>query len=206
MSQELLYVALGDSTAAGVGARSGGGYPERLVARLRPSFPALKLLNLGQSGATTSDVLETQVPRALRTRPRLLTLGIGINDVGLQLPDDAFALNLEEIVVPLRELAVPIVIANIPDLALSPAVSRLVPRSVYERRIEMFNEHVTATAARHALTLIDLYAWSRDALPGHPELFSNDGFHPSAAGYEVWAERMLAPIAALLREPVSARP
>jgi len=204
MSSDLLYVALGDSTAAGIGARSGGGYPERLVSRLRPDHPGLKLLNLGQSGATTADVLESQLPRARRTRPRLVTVGIGINDVGLQLPDDAFALNLEEIVVPLRSLSAAIVICNIPDLALSPAVTRLVPRSLYERRIELFNEHVTATAARHHLTLIDLYAWSREVLPGHPELFSEDGFHPSAKGYDVWAERMLPPIAALLREPASA--
>jgi acyl-CoA thioesterase-1 len=203
VAAELLYVALGDSTAAGVGARSGGGYPERLVARLRPAYPALTLMNLGQSGATTSDVLATQVPRALRTRPRLLSLGIGINDVGLQLPDDAFAVNLEEIVVALRRLAVPIAIANIPDLALAPAVARLVPRSLYERRIELFNEHVTATAARHRLALVDLYRLSREVLPGTLDLFSADGFHPSARGYDVWAERMFPQIATLLRESVS---
>jgi acyl-CoA thioesterase-1 len=199
---ELLYVALGDSTATGIGAPTGGGYPERLTARLRGAFPALKLLNLGASGATTSDLIETQVPRALRTRPRLVTLGIGINDVGLQVPDDAFAVNLEEIVVPLRKLGAPIIIANIPDLALSPAVARLVPRSFYERRIELFNEHVTATAARHHLSLIDLYGWSREVLPRRAELFSPDGFHPSATGYDVWAERMFPAALALLRESV----
>jgi len=200
VSSDFLYVALGDSTAAGVGARSGGGYPDRLVARLRPRLAGLRLLNLGESGATTSDVLETQVPRALRARPRLITLCIGINDVGLQLPDDAFALNLEEIVVPLRTLDAPMVIANIPDLALAPAVARLVPRTLYERRIEQFNEHVTATAARHGLTLVDLYSWSREALPGRPDLFSADGFHPSALGYDVWAERMVPHIELVLRE------
>ncbi|TMA91359.1 MAG: SGNH/GDSL hydrolase family protein [Deltaproteobacteria bacterium] len=197
---ELLYVALGDSTAIGIGAGSGGGYPERIVAKLRPAFPTLKLLNLGQSGATSSDLLESQLPRALGTRPRLVTLGIGINDVGLQIPDDAFALNLEETVVPLRKLGAPIAIANIPDLALAPAVARVVPRSLYERRIELFNDHITATAARHRLSLVDLYAWSREALPGRPKLFSPDGFHPSARGYDVWAERMLPAVLALLRQ------
>src|SRR6266403_3399018 len=146
---EPLYVALGDSTAVGVGAESGGGYPDRLVGKLRAAYPALKLLNLGQSGATSSDVLENQVPRALRTRPRLITLGIGINDVGLQVADAAFAVNLEEIVVQLRKLDVPMAVANIPDLALAPAI---VPRSIYQRRIELFNEHVTATTARYGLT------------------------------------------------------
>jgi acyl-CoA thioesterase I len=200
-----LYVALGDSTAAGVGARSGGGYPERVVTRLQPRLGALRLINLGESGATSADVLETQVPRALLTRPRVITLCIGINDVGLQLPDEAFALNLEEIVVPLRRLAAPIVICNIPDLALSPAVARLVPAHVYEGRIELFNEHVAATAARHALALVDLYSWSREALPGRPELFSPDGFHPSALGYEVWAERMAPHIETLLGQGAAVR-
>src|SRR5438132_5242495 len=157
MSAELLYVALGDSTAIGVGAGAGGGYPERLVAKLRPAFPALKLLNLGESGATTSDLRETQLPRALRTRPRLVTLGIGINDVGLQIPDDAFALNLEETVVPLRKLGAPIAIANIPDLALAPAVARAVPRSFYERRIELFNDHITAPAAVDRLLRVHVF-------------------------------------------------
>jgi len=201
---ELLYLALGDSTAVGVGARTGGGYPDRLVVKLRAAYPALKLLNLGQSGATSSDVLDSQVPRALRTRPRLITLGIGINDVGLQISDDAFAVNLEEIVVQLRKLGVPMAIANIPDLALAPAIARLVPRSIYERRIELFNEHITASAARHRLTLIDLFAWSRENLSGRRELFSPDGFHPSALGYDVWAQRMLPQVISLLRETVAA--
>src|SRR4051812_1409326 len=195
-----LYVALGDSTAAGVGARSGGGYPDRLVTRVQPRVGALRLMNLGESGATSADVLERQVPRALLTRPALITLCIGINDVGLQLPDEAFALNLEEIVVPLRRLGAPIVICNIPDLALSPAVARPVPGHGDEGRIELFNEHVAATAARHGLVLVDLYSWSREALPGRPELFSPDGFHPSALGYEVWAERMAPHIELVLRE------
>ena len=201
MEREPLYVALGDSTGTGVGAQSGGGYPERLVRLLRSR---LRLLNLCRSGATSADVLTDQLPRALRARPRLITLGIGINDLGLQLPDESFALNLEEIAVGLRKLGAPIVILNLPDLALSPAVARLVPRLLYEKRIEMFNEHVTATAARHDLTLIDLYALSREIVPGRPELFSPDGYHPSALGYDEWARRMAPAVEQLLGVGVAA--
>ena len=201
MERESLYVALGDSTGTGVGAQSGGGYPERLVGLLRAR---LRLLNLCRSGATSADVLTDQLPRALRARPRLITLGIGINDLGLQLPDESFALNLEEIAVGLRKLGAPIVILNLPDLALSPAVARLVPRLLYEKRIEMFNEHVTATAARHDLTLIDLYALSREIVPGRPELFSPDGYHPSALGYDEWARRMAPAVEQLLGVGVAA--
>lgn len=203
MAAEAVYLALGDSTGAGVGARTGGGYPARLLRMLQ--LPRLRLVNLSESGATTADVIADQLPVAVRASGvRLITIGIGINDVGLQLPDDAFALNLEEIVVALRKLGAPMVLANIPDLALSPAVARFVPVSAYERRIEMFNEHVTATAARHGLSLVDLYAMSRAILPGRPQLWSEDGFHPSAEGYEEWARRMLPTVVALLGEGASA--
>ena len=62
MPTELLYVALGDSTAVGVGAQIGGGYPDRLVVKLRTAYPALKLLNLGQSGATSSERSKASSP------------------------------------------------------------------------------------------------------------------------------------------------
>jgi lysophospholipase L1-like esterase len=39
-------------------------------------------------------------------------------------------------------------------------------------------------------------------VPG--ELFSADGFHPSAEGYQAWAERMLPAVAHLLRQGATA--
>ena len=191
MPTDSIYLALGDSTGVGVGARTGGGYPDRLLRRLAARHPGLRLANLCESGATSSDVLQDQVPRALRARPRLITICVGINDVGMQQPDEAFAINLEEIVNPLRRLGAPIVIANLPDLALAPLVARLVPQAFYERRLQVFNEHIESTVARHHLTLVDLWKLSRRALATRPELFSPDGFHPSAEGYETWAELMV---------------
>ena len=200
MPTQSIYVALGDSTGVGVGARSGGGYPDRLLRRLSARHPGLRLPNLCESGATSSHLLRDQLPRALQTRPRLITIGIGINDVGMQQPDEAFAINLEEIVNPLRKLGAPIVIANLPDLSLSPAAARLVPQALYERRLQVFNEHIESTVARHHLALVDLWKFSRHALAERPELFSADGFHPSAEGYEAWAELMWPTLENVFRE------
>jgi lysophospholipase L1-like esterase len=183
-----------------VGARSGGGYPDRLLRRLRAGHPGLRLVNLCESGATSSDVRQDQVPRAMQTAPLLITIGVGINDVGMQQPDDAFALNLEEIVSALVKLGAPIAVANLPDFALSPAVARLVPVHFYEQRLQVFNEHIESTAARHKLTLIDLWSLSRASLPGRARLFSEDGFHPSGEGYEEWADLMWPAIESLLHE------
>lgn len=196
MPQELLYLALGDSTAAGVGAANGGGYPDRLLLRLLASRPGLRLLNLAQSGATTHDVLESQLPDALKLRPALITLGVGINDVGMLLPEESFAVNLEEVVGRLGRLDAKLAIANIPDLALAPAMAR--NSSTYLRRIELFNEHLEATAARHGAALIDLFSLSRKLIPEQQSLFSPDGFHPSATGYDAWADAMLPQIELLL--------
>ncbi|GAC1607038.1 MAG: hypothetical protein NVS4B10_21880 [Myxococcales bacterium] len=187
MTRPFLYVALGDSTGVGLGAREGGGYVDRLAVRLARSVSGLLLENLCRSGATTGDVLAGQVPRLRRLSPALITLAAGINDVVRGQPDEAFAHNLEEIAVLLARCGAPVVLANIPDLALSP-VAVGVPRALYENRIEVFNEHAYATARRHGFTFVDLFEMSRASLPGHPELFCPDGFHPSAEGYEQWAE------------------
>jgi lysophospholipase L1-like esterase len=196
-----IYLALGDSTGVGHGADSGGGYPPRLLRMLgRPDF---QLVNLCRSGATSADVLAEQLPRALREQPRFVTLGIGINDVGLQVPDEAFAVNLEEIVAPLKQRCPDMLLVNLPDLALAPAIARLVPRSLYEKRIEIFNDHIAATAARHGVPLADLYTFSQAALLD-PAVFSPDGFHPNARGYEEWAAFLVPQLRALLDEGLTA--
>ena len=79
------YVALGDSLAAGVGARQG--YVDRYAEYLRDDTGArVKLTNLGVSGQTSPQLL-----RALRNDPstrralrgaEVVTYNIGINDLG----------------------------------------------------------------------------------------------------------------------------
>lgn len=81
----LLYVALGDSAAQGIGASAPErGYVGLLAERLekRTGRP-VEVVNLSSSGAQISDVLDTQLPElaALGRVPDLLTVGIGGNDV-----------------------------------------------------------------------------------------------------------------------------
>src|ERR687892_610256 len=77
----VVYVALGDSTGVGVGARGGGGYVARIFERIERVRPGSRLVNLCVSGATTGDVLRGQVGRVGDARPTLVTVGIGINDL-----------------------------------------------------------------------------------------------------------------------------
>jgi lysophospholipase L1-like esterase len=183
------YVALGDSTGVGVGAKDGG-YVARLFQRITRERAGSRLTNLCVSGATSEDVLRGQLKPALAAHPTLVTLGIGINDIGRGVTEETFARNYEEIVARLKqETSAPIVVTNLPDISLAPAV----PASLREQvraRILSFNERIKATAERHGLHLVDAYTTTREVIPTHPEFFSADNFHPSDAGYEYWAKLM----------------
>ncbi len=188
--EPVAYVALGDSTGVGVGARKGGGYVARLFERLERARPGSRLVNLCVSGATTADVLRAQVGRVGGERPSLVTLGIGINDVTRQVAPEQFALNFEEIITRLHaQTAAPVVVSNLPDVSHAPAVPAFL-RAEALRRIRLFNERIADAAARHGLHLADAFEKSAAVIPTPPEFFSPDGFHPSDEGYEFWAFEM----------------
>lgn len=79
------YVALGDSLAAGVGARRG--YVPRYAEHLRRDADAhVRVTNLGVSGQTSSQLLHSlrtdpEIRKALRGA-EVVTLNIGLNDLG----------------------------------------------------------------------------------------------------------------------------
>ena len=186
----VVYAALGDSTGVGVGAREGGGYVARLFERIRRERPDSRLVNLCVSGATTEDVLAGQLRAAIDARPTLVTLGIGINDLGHGLTAERFARNYEEIVKRLKtETNARVVVTNVPDISFAPVIP-LSEREATRRRIELFNEKLESIARRYELSVVDVYSETHRAIPAHPEFFSDDGFHPSAEGYSYWAETM----------------
>lgn len=191
------YVSLGDSTAVGVGAMRGGGYPERLASRLRREGLSVGLSNLGQSGARIRDVFTGQVKRAVAAQPTLVTLGIGTNDIWRGTSVEDFQDDLDRIARRLKQTGAPLVVSNIADMALAP-VARLVPSALYEGRIEPFNAAIAGVARAHGLHLVDLYTASKDLIPRNPHFFSGDGFHPSEQGYEEWADLMLPVVRTLV--------
>ena len=189
------YVALGDSSAVGVGATSGGGYPERLFQSMRALGP-VGFLNLGESGAVSAELLEGAVAKAVSKRPHLVTLGIGTNDAWRLVPEASFAANLSRIADSLQATGARVLVCNLIDLALAPAAAMAerwtgISAPAFTARALELNRHLEALATRPGFELVDLFAFSRRELPGHPEYFCPDGVHPSALGYQRWAELIL---------------
>ena len=189
MTGPIRYLALGDSTGIGVGARDGG-YVVRLFKRIVSHKQGSELTNLCFSGATTSDVLRSQLDRGVQVDPQLITLGIGINDIGHGVTIEQFSKNFEEILGRLRsDTRAAIVVTNIPDISSAPRIPPAM-QSEYHQQIVAFNQKLQEIASRHEVSVFDVYNVTHEQLPSHPEFFSEDGFHPSDEGYEFWAEQM----------------
>lgn len=193
------YLALGDSTGAGVGAREGG-YVARIFRRIASTRPESKLTNLCVSGATTADVLRNQLERGVSINPNLITLGIGINDIGHGVGLERFAENYNEILSTLKsKTTATIVVTNIPEISSAPRIPASM-RSEYQQMIAQYNQKLEELAAQHGVVVFDVYSITHERLPAHPEYFSADGFHPSDEGYQLWADHMWPAIAQAIGE------
>jgi lysophospholipase L1-like esterase len=205
------YVALGDSTSVGVGAAADGGYPERIYQRLKAAGVPAGILNLGQSGATTREVVAGPVQKAVEVRPALVTLAVGTNDLWRMVPVGTFESQLKSIGTQLEKTGATVLVSNLIDLSLAP-ISALVesalriPRTTFNQRISEFNDRLALLCRRHKFQLVDLFAVSQRELRGATDFFAADGFHPSAKGYERWAQEVWPHAEASARAWQAARP
>lgn len=177
---KIVYVALGDSLTAGVGATSEQKTYPYLVAKLlaQKKNAQVTVVNLGVPGATSADVLNQQVPQAIKLHPDVITLAIGINDMLNRVPVGVFQKNLISIVDSLTGTTKSLNIINIPYLGNSQAYWPPY-RCYFDWQTKHYNSFLNAT--------IDLYALTRDQAFTNPNYYSIDGFHPSDEGYKFWS-------------------
>lgn len=199
----LVYVALGDSTVEGVGASGReANYVSRLAARLRAIYPAARSVNLGAAGATSADVLNGQLQRAVELRPHLVTLSVGPNDITGRVPVERYEAQVRAILERLtRETGAVVVVNLLPDLAVTPRFHGRPEEPAVAQATVAFNEALRRAAATYRAEVVDLYQPSRDEVPRRPELIAGDGYHPSDAGYARWAELMWTGVQRRLAPP-----
>ncbi|MEE8602640.1 SGNH/GDSL hydrolase family protein [Euzebya tangerina] len=196
---DLLYVALGDSAAQGVGATDPeDGYVGQIVRHVEQATDmTVRIVNLSVTGARTADVLETQLPQ-LRSvvqesgEPDLITLDVGGNDA-TNTPAAVFEEQFDEL---LCELPAGTLVADLPDFQGGPRLEESRRLSAIAR--EVITEHpdlvpVALEAATRPITMLD---------------YSPDFFHPDDSGYEYWASAYIEQLPEALggdgAEPASA--
>jgi lysophospholipase L1-like esterase len=188
----VLYVALGDSTVAGVGASDASRtYVGELHRRLRAVYPRARTVNLGVAGATSADVLARQLPETARLAPQLVTLSIGPNDLTSGMSVERYEENVDRVLAALgRETAAVVIVNLLPDLAITPRFRKSEHEAEVGALTVRFNRALRAVARRHRAEVVDLYGPSRREVPADPGLLATDGYHPSDAGYARWAALM----------------
>ena len=194
------YVALGDSLAAGVGARRG--YVDRYAEYLRDETGArVKLINLGVSGQTSPQLLralrnDRSTRRALRGA-EVITYNIGINDLGqarasyeaktcggaqgercLRAAVKEFETNWDEITKEILSLSSSDeTIIRTAGLGYTPQAG-----STFEPYLKQVNRHIAASANENGIPYAEVSLGNEGLGP--------DGLHPDDSGYKEIADRL----------------
>ena len=191
----LRMVVAGDSTGAGVGAsRTESTVGARLAATIADGAQrAVSLRTVAVSGARAGD-LAAQVDRAVELAPEVVVILIGANDATHLTPRDSMHRDLGAAVRRLNEAGARVVVGTCPDLGAATAF----PQPL--RALAGWRGRAVGVTERSAVRLaggvaVDLAAETGPSFRAQPELMlSADRFHPSDAGYALWA-KALAPAA-----------
>ena len=189
---DVLYVALGDSAATGIGASAPDrGYVGTLAERIHSAIGGpVRVVNLGIAGAKVRHVLDSELPTFAKYTPDIVTVCIGANDM-----QDFEAARFEREIGELFAALPPhAIVGDLPSFHVLPG----------ERRVRQANAIVRAVAAEHGLTVVSLYeATRRQGIRGIVTQFAGDLFHPNDAGYRVWADAFAGAVDARLAELAS---
>ncbi|MBD2559194.1 MULTISPECIES: SGNH/GDSL hydrolase family protein [Nostoc] len=142
-------------------------------------LPAGKLwLNQGISGDTSSGVLK-RLGAFSTTRPNVIYVMAGINDLRKGTSDDTIVRNYRRIVRRLRQThpKAQIIVQSILPTRLA---------KLSNSRIRHINTQLTQIAKQEGANYLNIYSWFTD-MEGNlrPEL-TTDGLHLSQEGYDVW--------------------
>jgi acyl-CoA thioesterase I len=186
-AKDPLWIAIGDSTAQGLGAPGPkGGYVGQALTELRRNTGQhWRVINLSVSGALTRDVLAEQIPLLADEQPDLVTCGAGANDIMYSAPGRLFA-DLRELLKAVPDNTVLL------DLPLLTGFWGIVGR-ISVPYISRMNRVIHEVALQRDLPVAEVSAHFTPPWAGK---FSCDNFHPSQDGYRDWTRALLAAVPA----------
>jgi lysophospholipase L1-like esterase len=186
---------IGDSTGQGVGASDPEHALPRVVARGlgRP----VELTVLAMSGARVADAVADQLPLLRGTRPQWVFIGIGGNDVTHITSRGAFRTAIEKLLEGVAAVQPDhVIVLGIGEFASNPRFAEPL-RFIAGVRGHKLDSDLRNAANRHGALFVDIAgATGADFMRNPAHYHSVDRFHPSDAGYALWAEATLAFISA----------
>jgi lysophospholipase L1-like esterase len=185
-------VWLGDSTAAGVGAsRPASALPQQVAQLLGQP---VRLTVLAHSGARVADVLRLQLPRVAALHPTEVFISVGANDATHLTRRSRFRRDYERLVAGLPVSVTRLVLVGVADLGGARRLAQPL-RAVAGWRGRALATDIDNLARRRHATYVDIARGTGPAFRREPKrYFFSDHFHPSDAGYHLWATVVVAAI------------
>lgn len=179
-----VLICFGDSITAGYGLNPGQAYPDALQRDLNKLGYAYNVVNMGTSGATTRDALQS-VRIVLAAHPSVVIVEFGGNDGLRGLPLNQTRNNLDGVITELQNAHVKVLLAGI-----------TLPPNYGPDYIRQFDQIFIDISAKHHLPLVPMLYKDLVHVSG---TIQSDGIHPTAKGSEIIAHTLLPALRPLLR-------
>ena len=190
----LTIVAFGDSLTSGHKLPQKDAYPAVIQKKLNAAGLPFTIVNQGVSGDTTTGALR-RLDRALALKPQILIVELGVNDGLRGIPVPQMRANLEKILTAAQEQHAQVLLCGMEAL----------PFNGWQYTIE-FHRMYEELAAKYNVALVPFLM---NGVLGNPDLISDDGVHPNAAGARYIADTIweyLEPMATRLEKESGASP
>jgi len=182
-----LIWALGDSLTAGYGLPPSQGFTVRLEQALHKAGIPATVRNGGIAGDTAAQGRARLAwgLRGLGTKPNLVIVELGANDMLRGLPPSATEQNIDRILAELQRRQIRVLVIGMkaaPNLGADYARAF---EALYPRLARKYRDR--------------FYPFFLDGVAGKPSLIQADGKHPNAQGVDIIVGRMLPAVRAALR-------
>jgi len=193
----LTVLLLGDSTAAGVGVRTQaeGLAPTIAAVLARHSGRPASWRVAGRTGSTVQRALTRLVPQLLDESFDVIVVALGFNDVLRTRRARAFQDDVAALATSLQRHLRPgggIVLAGIPDLAIFPSLPQPM-RTLLALHARHLNRCLIRAAANAQSTV-----YATPPPIDSRAFFAEDGLHPNAEAYRLWATHLADAATAIL--------
>ncbi|MFA5154824.1 MAG: SGNH/GDSL hydrolase family protein [Patescibacteria group bacterium] len=187
--EPLVYAILGDSLSAGAGAeRPADSLPHQLAVRLAGPARNAILYNESVSSYKTADLLPILLPVTIAAQPDVVTVLIGVNDIHNQVSLPDFRRNYEQILEQLTAgTTARIYAVSIPFIGAD-RLMRPPYQAYFDYQTRRFNAVIQELAVKYGVSYVDLYSPTVSLFKKSGGHYSADLFHPSATGYQIWAD------------------
>ncbi len=189
--QALVIVAMGDSTVQGVGSlKRSDSFISQVAKRVSAQTgKTVQIVNLSVSGADSGQLLESQLPKFKNVkRFDAIVVAVGPNDITHKKSLESFLVNYETL---LKQLpADKTVIANLPPMG---------PEDINGKNSYEWGQALKPVAEKYNVAVALVFE-KVNPRANDFRIYGGDFYHPSKAGYKLWADAFEEPLQKILNK------